>query len=193
MRNLNLRKILILVGCLVLVLTFSLVGCFGGNVDCTCTEECQPDCACECGGTEAVFMEDKETVVVAVLGSNAALANIGIDLTKDYLETINKTAEFNEIHDRDVLAGLVSGDVDIAISFLPRTDERELMWLPIVDHDSEQFYVVARRADTEFINGFTQFITQYHQDGNLESLARQHMANHSEFMDALRTPFRFRR
>ena len=193
----DLKKMLILAGCVVLVLTLSLVGCLGGgnsDMDCNCGEDCTPECTCGCeAAAQTVFANDRNRISVAVIGSNSALANIGIDMTKEFLETVGKTAEFNEIHDRDVLRALKSGNVDVAISFQSRTNDRELMWLPIVSRDSERFYIAVRRNDTEFMDGFQRFINQYHQNGNLERLARQHMANYRDFLDDIRPPFRFRR
>jgi len=190
------RNILILGGVIAFVMVISLVGCFSNcnEVRCNCEEECTLECVCGCDGV-AVFapLRDRDNAKIAVIGSNAALANVGIDMTLEYLETLGRTAEFNEIHDRDVLRALKSGRVDVAISFEPRTNDRELMWLPLISRDSERFYIAVRRSDTEFKNGFEQFVNDYHRNGDLERLARRHMANYRDFLNDIYPPFRFER
>ncbi|MCL2838014.1 MAG: transporter substrate-binding domain-containing protein [Oscillospiraceae bacterium] len=192
----DLRKILIVSICFVLALSVSLVGCLGrnGGNDCECAEECTPECACGCS-VAAVFapLGERNNVAIAVIGTNAALANVGIDMMLAYLETQGKTADFNEIHDRDALRALKSGTVDVAISFGSRTNDREIMWLPIISRDSERFYIAFRRSDSEFANKFAEFVNEYHRSGDLERLARQHMANYRDFMADIQPPFRFER
>ena len=191
----NFRRLLVVACCFAVVLTLVLVGCFGrGGNACGCEDECTPECVCGCENM-AVFapLGDRDNASVAVIGSNAALANIGIDMTKAYLETLGKTAEFDEIHDRDVLRALKSGRVDVVISFEPRSNDRDIMWLPIISHSSERFYIAVRRNDTQFANNFADFINEYHQSGDLERLSRQHMANYRDFLNDISPPFRFAR
>ena len=190
------RKIFIVSICFVLALSLSLVGCLGrnGGNDCACEAECPPDCVCGCPGEVAVFapIGERNNVAIAVIGTNAALANVGIDMTLAYLETQGKTAEFNEVHDRDALRALKSGSVDIAISFSERTNDREIMWLPIISRDNERFYIAFRRGDSDFANKFAEFANEYHRSGDLERLARRHMANYRDFMADINPPFRFK-
>ena|GEM_PF-3558974 len=193
----DLRKILIVSICFVLAFSLSLVGCLGrGDRDnCECVEECTPECACGCPVSTAVFapLGERNNAAIAVIGTNAALANVGIDMTLAYLETQGKIADFNEVHDRDALRALKSGSVDIVISFGSRTNDREIMWLPIINRNSERFYIAFRRGDSEFANKFAEFVNEYHRSGDLERLARQHMANYRDFMSDIEPPFRFER
>ena len=195
----DLKKVFILAGCFVLVLTISLVGCFSGGTNtefqCQCEEECTSECVCGCQDVAEVFapLGERDNAVVAVIGSNAALANVGIDMTLAFFETLGKSADFNEVHDRDVLRELKAGRVDVAISFTERADDAEIMWLPLISNDEEKFYIAVRRSDTEFMNNFQDFINKYHQDGDLERLARTYMANHQDFMGDIAPPFQFSR
>ena len=192
----DLKKILILAGCLVLVLAISLVGCFGGRdaaMQCQCDENCVPECVCECEVAVFAPVGERDNAAVAVIGSNAALANIGIDMAQNFLNALDKTADFNEIHDRDVLRALKSGGVDVVISFEPRTNDREIMWMTMIDSDSETFYIAVRRDDTEFISSFEDFVNEYYTSGALERSARQHMANYRDFLSKVNPPFSFAR
>ena len=188
----NKKKLFILVGCFAIALAVTLVGCFGGRrvPDCVCIEECTDDCGCSCVEAQVVFAE-RDNAIVAIIGTNSALANIGMDMTNAFLESQSRTPEFREIHDRDVLSGLKAGNVDVAISFLPRENHDEIMWLPLVSDENEQFYVAVRRDERELISAFQEFVNEYHQSGELERLATRHMANPQDFLEDLRPPFRF--